>query len=376
MPDFIELNIEVILTDWQNFAKRLGVLKEKLTDSQAQDSARSLLLAIASDMRTHQTAAEQDAKGKGERPLNSPLISKFACAHANERLVQGLTHDELCAEMRALRASVMRRWKAHPHGRLDHTDVIAIIRFNEAVDQAWTESVAHYSAAVTRIRNMFVGVLAHDIRSPMSAVAASAEFLSQDSSLAGKSLDAATRITRGTKRMQRMVNDLLDFTITRLGEPLPMTISDVDLSVVCRQAVDEVEISYPDIRITETFDGNPHGLWDSGRLSQVISNLLVNAAQHGDGVVAMATSCKARTMEVNVSNHCTDIPFETLQTMFNPLIRSQPISSKKGPAAGLGLGLYIVKEIVEAHQGTINVTSTDGTTTFTVRIPRRSKLSK
>jgi signal transduction histidine kinase len=368
LPAFIETDIELIIEEWVEFAHALGVERTKLSLEQAQNASRALLLGIAGDMRTPQSADEQAAKGKGRQVQNSSLITSIAHHHAQERLTHGFSHEELSAEMRALRASVIRRWEQRP----ESNDVGSLIRFNEAIDQAWMESIAHYSAAVMRIRNLFVGVLAHDLRSPLGAVSMSAQYILKQQSITPGTHTASERIYRATSRMQRMVDDLLDFTRTRLGETLPIALTSNDLGAICHHAVEEVSASYPNVSIKETVEGDPMGVWDGGRLSQLVSNLLVNAAQHGDGNVALTAKCSGNSMKIDVTNNCKDIPPDVLQGMFDPLIRSETLSTKKGPAAGLGLGLYIVKEILKAHQGMIDVTSKDGTTTFNVLIPRVS----
>jgi signal transduction histidine kinase len=368
LPNFIEADIAGIMIEWTEFAQGLGVDSHKLTDKQARNASNALLLGIALDMRTSQSPQEQANKARGEHPLVSSAITGIAHRHAQDRLEQGFSHAELSAEMRALRASVIRRWQTQEGS----TDITSMIRFNEAIDQTWTESIAHYSEAVVRIRNLFVGVLAHDLRSPLGAVAMSAQYLLRDNDLTTGAHVASERIYRATSRMQRMVDDLLDFTRTRLGEFLPVTLAKNDLGEICRHAVEEVSTSYPKVSIEQVVAGDPNGVWDGGRLSQLISNLLVNAAQHGDGKVTMDVRCGVNAIRVDVTNKCKDIPPEKLRSMFDPMIRTETTPLKRGPAAGMGLGLYIVREILRAHQGAINVSSSSGMTTFHVVLPRKS----
>lgn len=146
----------------------------------------------------------------------------------------------------------------------------------------------------------------------------------------------------------------------------------MDLTPVCRQVLAELEAIHPDSRLQFESKGDLHGEWDSDRLTQVISNLVANALQHGgeDGAVSVVAEEQGEEVVLRVHNEGPRIPENPMKKIFEPMVR-EPTQKRGANATGLGLGLFIAREIVTAHGGTIGVTSTakEGTT-FTVQIPR------
>jgi len=371
LAELIEQKVDDILEDWSEFARHLGVAPEKLSDQQRRNSAREILLRIAHDMRTGQSADEQIAKSKGEGPEHAPEIVDVARTHADDRLAHGFTLEELVSEYRALRATVIRHWQAQPYC-VNEATIDQMVRFNEAIDQALTESIAKYSASANRLRDLFNGILAHDLRSPLGAIHNSAQYLLRDEALGASSTKAAAAVLRSADRMKQMVNDLLDFSRIRLGDMLPMTPTTDDLRRISHQAVEEVCASYPSFQVEERYDGIMVGTWDGARLGQLLTNLLVNAAQHGTGSAVLVARCEENEVVVAVSNG-GEIPADKIDKIFDPLIRSAS-TARKGTAAGVGLGLYIAKAIVKTHGGTIEVRCSDGSTTLAIKLPRHCML--
>ncbi len=241
-------------------------------------------------------------------------------------------------------------------------------RFNEAIDQMLAESVRQHAQQTERMRDLFAGVLAHDLRSPLSAILASAETLLRDDGLSSRSVRAVAFIQRGAMRVQQMIDDLLIFTRTRLGDFLPTSFSTQDMGRLCSDAIDEVCASYPDAKIDLRLAGELRGKWDGSRIGQLLVNLLVNAVRYGSGGVAIEAAGRDGQMTIAVSNEGNPIPPSAFPTLFDPLTRAQQPNQSRG-AAGIGLGLYICRCIVEAHRGTIDVQSSEHGTTFTVRLP-------
>jgi signal transduction histidine kinase len=370
LGDFIGLNMDVLLTDWVAQARRLGMAASLAQDFNAEDSARQLLEQIARDMAQPQSDAERDAKGIGQRPDNAPGVTLVAREHADDRLTQGFSLNDLVAEYRALRASVARRWRAQAT-----TDVAVrldeLVRFDEALDQALIESVARYSAELTRTRDLFVGILAHDLRTPLGAISMSAQYLLRQEDLPAASLRVAVNVQRSGTRMQRIIEYLLDFTRTRLGGALPINPAPANLGNVCRQAISEIEALHPDVVVRWDSEGTLSGTWDSGRLGQLLTNLLENAVGHGrpGGVITVATQGTNGTVRLSVANEGEPVPVAAQATIFDPLTRGSRVGPLRA-GAGLGLGLFIARQIALAHGGAIAVTSDGGGTTFTVTLPR------
>jgi signal transduction histidine kinase len=177
------------------------------------------------------------------------------------------------------------------------------------------------------------------------------------------------RILNSARRLNRMVGDLLDFSRGRLGSPMPIAATEANLGQLVREIVNEVQTASPQFTICFESNGDLEGRWDVERLKQVASNLLLNAIQHGTGKeIEVTVTGEENSVVLAVQNQGPPIPQELQVTMFDPLVQSKTPDPTR---SGLGLGLFIVNEIVAAHHGTIVVTSTqDSGTTFSVRLPR------
>jgi signal transduction histidine kinase len=168
LPDFIEANLDALVEDWTEFAAQLIGQGEQLTVDQLQNTARQMLQRVAADMRLSQSGDLQKAKSRGESGGGTADVTNAALGHADDRREHGFTLDHLVAEFRALRATVLRRWQQTP---LDMPGALEeMVRFNEAIDQLLTESVRQYSLRVGQTKDRFVGVLAHDLRSPLGTI--------------------------------------------------------------------------------------------------------------------------------------------------------------------------------------------------------------
>ncbi len=273
---------------------------------------------------------------------------------------------------RALRASVIRLWTAE-NGNLTGADLADLMRFNEAIDQALAESVTRYTLNLERSKEMFLAVLGHDLRTPLGAVLMSAQFMLDVGELAEPHLTLTTRIVRSARRMNAMVGDLLDFTRSRLGSGVPVVRAGMDLGTVARQAVDEVAAAHPGSVLQCEVSGDLRGAWDAARLSQVLTNLLGNAVQHGAVGTAIRVRVDGETDAVvlRVQNRGPAIPPAELPDLFSPLKRLRAGDAAPNASGNLGLGLYIAERIMTAHGGTIGVTSSPGAgTQVTARLPR------
>jgi signal transduction histidine kinase len=169
------------------------------------------------------------------------------------------------------------------------------------------------------------------------------------------------------ERMTRLIDQLLDVTRARIGGGILVHRSLTDLHMLARQTIDELALAHRGSRVELHATGNVRGSWDPDRLAQVFSNLLSNALQHGTGEpVAITIAGGAAMIRIVFQNHGM-IPAELVATVFEPFRGSR---QKRDGSAGMGLGLYITQQIVEAHGGTIEVVSQDGRTTFAIDLPR------
>jgi signal transduction histidine kinase len=365
LVDFIRHHHEAILSEWESFAGTLVPGAEGMSHSALRDHAGVILNALVEDMESQQSVAEEVAKSKGGRPAGR--LGQLGELHAALRLAHGFTLSQMLAEYRALRASVLRLW-----GR-KHSDPDGVLRFNEAIDEALTEAATAYAVATNEYRDQVLGIVSHDLRNPLGAVLAGASVLLGSATLDDKSARVAAKIENSARRMARIVSDLLDLTHARLGTEIPVVPRPTDLGLTCEAAIAELEATHSSAEIRYTANGDLRGEWDSDRLAQVVSNLVANALQHGDADKPITVNLQDAGKEVAVSvhNEGPPIPEGALNRIFEPLTRYASGSSER-TARGLGLGLYIVKQLVIAHGGTVGATSTRSHgTTFSVRLPRR-----
>lgn len=217
---------------------------------------------------------------------------------------------------------------------------------------------------IEEARDRFIAVLGHDLRNPLAAITAAADLLTH-AGLQGVFATAVERILRSTERMTEMIADVLDFARGRLGGGIPIKRAWCDFGRIAIEEADEIRQAFPGRSIQCETTGDMGGQWDAHRVEQLLSNLIGNAVQHGADPISLAARDGGDVVVVTVHNEGQPIPPSMLPRLFEPF-HDSPDGSK-----GLGLGLYIASEIVRAHRGTIDVSSSvDGGTTFTVELPR------
>ena len=168
LADFIRQNQPAIIEEWIAFAKTRTPASDGTSKLALKDHIVDILGFVAADLESPQTSSEQVDKSHGIESGDGALRNSAAEIHAALRLADGFDIDQMVAEYRALRASVVKQWVAH-NKTLASTDLEDLTRFNEAIDQAVTESVAHYTKTLTNSRNLFLGILGHDLRNPIGA---------------------------------------------------------------------------------------------------------------------------------------------------------------------------------------------------------------
>jgi signal transduction histidine kinase len=221
------------------------------------------------------------------------------------------------------------------------------------------------------VREKLLGIVSHDLRNPLQAIStASHLLLSASEPLAPPQRKWATRIRMSVHRMDRLIRDLLDFVRIRQGGTLPIQRQPVNLEEVGRTAVDELQAAHPHRQLLLETHGETRGQWDPERLVQLVGNLLSNALTHGAEQTPILVRVDGGDAQVvlEVANQGTPIPPELLPRIFEPFTRA---SEGGNSLKGVGLGLFIVHEIVAAHGGLIDVRSSAGAgTVFRVRLPR------
>ena len=374
LADFILTNRDAILAEWQAFAKSCAPASGSMSIVALSDHATEMLTVIAEDLKTPQGDFEQAEKSKGRAPTVDSNKRTAAEKHGTGRAESGFTIDQMVAEYRALRASVIRLWTRN---RVDATaeELDDLTRFNEAIDQSLAESITRYTEDLDKSKEMFLAILGHDLRSPIGAVLTSAKFMLETGELEEPHLTLTTRILSATTRMNQMVGALLDFTRSRLGGGIPIVPAAMNMGKLVHDVVTEVLAAHPERRIQINARGAMKGEWDCERMTQVLTNLVGNAIEHGSRGTAVAVDVLGSDDDVTIAVHNRGVAIseDQLDGIFNAMKRRQETSKSAGTSTNLGLGLYIADQIVRAHKGRIQVESSEEKgTTFTVRLPRRS----
>lgn len=215
-------------------------------------------------------------------------------------------------------------------------------------------------------RQLFLATLGHDLRNPLNTIVVSLAHLQHR--IPEDLRDVPKRMMTSANRMARMIEQLLDFTRARMGSGMPVVLGAGDLSEICTAVINEFQAQHPS-RIRLTSRGDFRGQWDADRLAQMFANLLANALDHGspDGPVEVHLTREDGAARLEVRNQGPTIPEEARREVFEPFRRVIDRSASR--TRGLGLGLFITREIVRSHGGSIEIVSENGETTLTVRLP-------
>jgi len=398
LADFILANVEPILQEWEDFARSIWSDTSAGGSDPAtlRDHAGAILLATVPDMKAPQTKGQQSSKSKGEGDAGhlSDGVDSASEQHGADRVASGFDLAAVVAEYRALRASVLRLW--HESGpTADLRDIEDVTRFNEVIDQSLAEAVEGYtrqvdqhrealvianaaraaSDSLNRANDEFLAVLSHELRTPLSAIVTWVNMLRRgipDAEVLAKGLDV---IARSTKAQVRLIEDVLDLSRIVSGK-LALDLQRCELVGIVKAAVDAVRPTAAARNITLDVQLNlsaDHAAIDATRMQQVVGNLLDNALKFTPvgGRVGVTLSSEPSEVRIEVNDTGDGINAAVLPHIFDPF--RQADSSTRRMTGGLGLGLSIVKHVVEAHGGTVEAHS-EGLgkgSTFTVRLPTR-----
>jgi signal transduction histidine kinase len=369
LADFIKRDMEAILSEWETFAAAQLPAAADMNSLALRDHAEQLLRAMVKDISSPQTDEEREQKSKGRAARPMEARNTEAEAHALLRAQSGFTLNQLAAEYRSLRASVLHLWtKACEPSAIDPRDVY---RFNEAIDQAVAESVGFFSAQIENERNLFLGMLGHDMRSPLQVIQMTATYLSK-LDVGTDVATCAARLSKGARSLKTLLDDLLDFNRTKLGLGITISPAAVDLAGAFSTELEQLRVANPGRRIELEVSGDVSGVWDINRLNQLLDNLVVNALKYGasSSPVKIVLNELAGEVVFSVHNQGPKIEQSVIAQIFEPLMRGLDHPLAAGSDGSMGLGLYIAREIAIAHHGDISAKSDENETVFTVRLPR------
>ncbi|MDQ6640240.1 MAG: HAMP domain-containing histidine kinase [Pseudomonadota bacterium] len=350
LPQFIHESLDEILAEWE---RDCGA-----TATDAQPAARrvhfgKVLHAVADDMKRSRAAEPKSQRAAAAPAPNSPA-------------------SQLVGEYASLRASVLRQW-GRKHPSPSTADLDDLVHFNEAMDRSLAELAATFSPSESQPQSLFLGVLNHELRTSVASILMSAQVLTHRSAPGSPEAKAAQRILRSCEQGRQTLDALSAFTKVPLGEHLEIDRARDDMDVLCKRALDAFARIDPERKVRLTSDGDPSGNWDTARIREAIGGLLGNAARfasRGSVVTIAVDGHAADEVKVTVHGDGTPIDVETLQTIFDPVAR---VESENATYAGLGLGLFIVRKVVDAHGGHVDVDASAGEgTTFTMMLPRHA----
>jgi signal transduction histidine kinase len=249
----------------------------------------------------------------------------------------------------------------------DRGDLVSVVLAVDDVTDEWLARIERDENE--RFRELFIGMLGHDLRDPLAALVTGTSFLRDVGTLSPSQGRIVERLASSAQRMGRMVDQILDFTRSRLGGGITLVRSPMSLHELVSALVGEQLTRHASAHIDVELQGTGMGHWDPDRMGQVVSNLLSNALRYGklDGQVRVSVRDETADVRLEVHNEGAPIPAEVLPFLFDPFRRGNTRSHKDG----LGLGLYIAQQIVRAHGGALTVESSEGSgTTFTLVLPR------
>ena len=367
LADFIEAHPQRILDDAVEFAVTQAPDGAQLNLKRLRNDIPLILREIVADLRTPQSPAQQRAKAQGRAPASSGPESA-ASSHGRSRADDGFGVNQMIAEYRALRASVLRLWAAQE--ALAAGCIEDMIRFNEAIDQAVAESLMEFSRTVESWRNVFLGALGHDLRGPLTAVVGTAEFL-VDRTKDTPQARLAERILSGGLQLSRLVDGLLDYSKSTLGAVMTLHRLACDLGQAVAEEVELLRATLHDAPIRLCVDGDTCGHFDDARVREAVHNLVTNAAKYGEAGAEIGVTITGDGDHacIEVSNAGDPLSTEALNALFDPLRRGSR-AANQGEHPSLGLGLFIVREIATAHGGDVEAKVDRGRTVFAITLPR------
>ncbi len=366
LSTFIDQNMEAILVQWEHFAATRLPAATTMTPLLLRDHAQQILEAVVKDITTPQTDDERDEKSKGRAHSLPGAPETAAEAHGLLRATSGFDIRQMASEYRALRTSVLRLWIAACQPNAPHLD--DVVRFNEAIDQALAESINFFTEKLEESRDLFLGTLSHDMRTPLQAILFTAEILTMLN--AGDTVAvAARRMMDSGARLQKLLDDLIEYNQAKLGVGVVIKPSSLDIATLFSEELDQLRAAYPGRRFDLRVEGLTKGVGDGTSLRRLLGNLVVNAIKYGkkDAPVVVQVAGKAGELHFEVQNEGVTLDTATLQGLFDPLKRG--LNSGHNPNGGLGLGLYIARQVAKAHNGEISARCEDDKTVFFVRLP-------
>ena len=367
---FIQTNLDTIVQEWEAYARALLPSSHPLSELALRDHVREMLSVIARDMESGQTAVGGDLRSM--HPVDGKATPESAAAaHGALRQLEGLDVSQLFGEFISLRATVLGMWRRAELAMDASAAIDEVARFDEGIDRAVVESIERYAKNVAA----FMAVIGNDLRSPLWAIKSSSEMLSTRVVSDEVRREVMDRITRSSEAMGHVIDDLTEFTEINLGRREVVQLSTCDLGAICEAALHTAKARHPRQEFALTSSGDLVLRADARQMQQVLINLLNDAAYHNDKRTPVSIDLRGGTdsIAIRVTSHGRTRAASTLQSVLEPEVNKpmKQAEPHQGPYTGLGVGLFVVREILSRHGGSITLKSERETdTTFTVEVPR------
>jgi len=362
LATFLESAQVQILEEAVAFARTIPAL-EHTSEKALRDHLPQVLEAISTDLRTSQSRTEAIAKSHGDAPDTSSQTP--AETHGLMRAQDGIDIEQLVAEFRALRSSILRLWtQAHP---AQSNAIEDIIRFNEAIDQAVAESVKFYAEARERWREIFLGVLGHDLRGPLNTISLTVAVLRQQGIAP---VQQTAMLTRGVARMKSLLDTLLEYSRSTLGAGMALQLAPADLAIACADELELQRAAHPDARIDFVTQGPTEGAFDASWVREALGNLVSNAIKHGDAGEPITVQLEGDDVGLRMCvENAGELPSGDIEKLFEPL-RQGKSGSPQSDRTHLGLGLFIVRQVARAHGGDVTGSCSNRRVRFSMELPK------
>jgi PAS domain S-box-containing protein len=351
-----------------------------LTDAGPRSQYLYLNRTVADNVVAMTGLPREELLGKGIFDLPFPRMFIEQIAEAYERSRRG---ESVTDEVQVPTPGGGRWFERHARPIFDaegRVQAVAVASRDIDARKRAEEELAEELA----FRERMVGILGHDLRNPVSAVLGLTGLMQLDEGVGEKTRERIALIAQSARRMNEMIATLLDFTHLRFRGDLHLERAPIDLGEVARDVVDELRAAHPRREIRLSAPREVRGEWDAARMAQLLCNLVANALTHGapESAVDIELSADEAAVALSVKNQGATIPADAMARLFEPFYQLGQVgeAGQVGQAGqaedttlrphGLGLGLYIVRAIVDAHGGAVEVGSADGLTSFTVRLPR------
>jgi signal transduction histidine kinase len=379
LSDLIRGNLEELAQEWEAFARTCSPAAASMNVERLRDHIIPLLTFVADDMDSAQSLGEQRAKSWGNQPRQGKATE--AEKHAALRVIDGFTVDQVVAEFRALRASILRLWVKHQSAI--SLEPAQITRFNESIDQMLSESVARHAELEAEARDKsdrrdaFIATLSHELRNPLAAISNAIYLLEAQAGTNSELTPLTNMMARQTGHLKRLLDDLLDLArISR--DRIILQLCATDIRECVQDGVDGNRNLIEQKAHVLTVDMPAEAVIaevDCTRIVEIVSNLVNNAAKYsppGSSIRVSLTRAEEHVMIV-VQDNGLGLEPEVLPHIFEAFYANHEADNAK---AGLGIGLWLTRSLVELHNGTISVNSEGlgSGAEFCVTIPLREQL--